>query len=615
MPHTSPAQPLPLSPPLRAVVDALKGAERLDVETLAGALAQAPVTVDDVSPWVGWSTDRYVRSLIYRDPRFEVRLLCWRPGQSSALHGHGVSACAFRVVQGDAVEVRVSGATQRLVPGDIGTAVSTDTHQLGAAPSSQTGLLSLHVYAPPLPVDEPTTSEGGRVVILGGGFTGVATAIQLLRTGRPDLRITIVERGDTLGLGVAFDSPDDNHTLNVPLSAMTVDPATPRAFYEFVRARRPEARPWELVSRNLFGQFVHAALAEEVRRAPGRVRVLRDTAIDVVGGDTPEVVLASGARLSASAVVLATGHLSTAPRGAVEGDPRVITNPWVKGTLRSIPTTDRVLLVGTALTAVDVLRTLRSNGHQGEVVAVSRRGLWPARHLEEVLWTGSLAYVDPEQAPRTAHGLVDWVRAEVARHQQSGVPWQAVIDAVRTHTTQLWTRLPHAERLIFWTEVRPLWEMVRHRAHRDHIAELKAWEAEGGLRRESAELRHVRAEGYTRVATLRRADGEELQLTVDRVIHCAGQLSDITKTEDVLWRSLLARELVAPDEARTGLRTDDHGHALDTHDRPTGLFAVGSWCRPNRWESTAAPDLAIRVAAMVPAVIATLPATKAVNVD
>ena len=611
--NAAPRTALPAS--LRTVVDDLLAAERLDVDALAEALEKGAVTAEDVAPWVGWETDRYVRALIYKDPRFEVRLLCWRPGQSSALHGHGVSACAFRVLQGDAIEVRVSGATKRLGPGDIGTAVSTDTHQLGSAPTSATGLLSLHVYAPPLPVDAPTTSEGGRVVILGGGFAGVAAAVQLLRTGRKDLRITIVERGDTLGLGVAYSTPFDDHTLNVPASGMAIDPATPRAFYDYVRARRPEARPWELVSRKLFGQFVHATLAEVVRSAPGRVRVLRDAAVDVVTGPTSEVVLASGQRLTASAVVLATGHLSTKPPGLAYADPRVITDPWVAGTLDRIPTTDRVLIVGTALTAVDVLRTLRAQRHAGPIVAVSRRGQWPARHLAEVVWTGSLAFVDPEAAPRTAHGLVEWTRAEVARHKAIGVPWQPVIDAIRAHTTRLWERLPHDERLVFLNEVRPQWEMVRHRAHRDHIADLKAWEAEGGLRRESAELRGLAAAGEARVATLRRTNGDELTLAFDRVVHCAGQLSEVTRTDDPLWRSLLARGLVTPDDARTGVQCDDQGRALNTQGQPTGLFVLGAWCRPNRWESVAAPDLAIRTAAMVPTVIATLPLRAETSVD
>lgn len=453
----------------------------------------------------------------------------------------------------------------------------------------------------------PLPDGDARVVILGGGFSGVATAVQLLRTGRSDLRITIVERGGTLGLGVAYATPFDDHTLNVPATGMALDPSTPRAFYDFVRARRPEARPWELVSRKLFGQFVQATIAEVVRSAPGRVRVLRDHAVDVLPGATPEVVLASGERLSASAVVLATGHLSTRPPGLADADPRVITDPWVAGTLDRIPTTERVLVVGTGLTAVDVLRTLRAQRHAGPIVAVSRRGQWPARHLEEVVWTGSLAFVDPEQAPRTAHGLVAWARAEITRHKAIGVPWQAVIDVIRSHATRLWERLPHAERLIFLAEVRPQWEMVRHRAHRDHIAELKAWEAEGGLRRESAELRGLSVHGDERVATLRRADGEVLTLTFDRVVHCAGQLSDVTRTDDPLWRNLLSRGLVAPDDERTGVCCDEQGRALDTHHQPTGLFVLGSWCRPNRWESTAAPDLAIRAAALVPAIVATLP--------
>ena len=45
-------------------------------------------------------------------------------------------------------------------------------------------LLSLHAYSPPLPVDAPSPRTGRSVVIVGGGLSGVAVAMHLLRRRR-----------------------------------------------------------------------------------------------------------------------------------------------------------------------------------------------------------------------------------------------------------------------------------------------------------------------------------------------------------------------------------------------------------------------------------------------
>jgi len=42
----------------------------------------------------------YTRNCIYKTPQFELLLLCWQPGQASAVHGHEGQLCWMRVVAG-----------------------------------------------------------------------------------------------------------------------------------------------------------------------------------------------------------------------------------------------------------------------------------------------------------------------------------------------------------------------------------------------------------------------------------------------------------------------------------------------------------------------------------
>lgn len=59
----------------------------------------APSRSTIVAPFIRFDASNYVRSLVAKSERWELRLLCWRPGQGTSIHGHGGSACAFRILR------------------------------------------------------------------------------------------------------------------------------------------------------------------------------------------------------------------------------------------------------------------------------------------------------------------------------------------------------------------------------------------------------------------------------------------------------------------------------------------------------------------------------------
>lgn len=225
--------------------------------TLIADVLSAPLTLDDVVPWIRFEGDRYVRVSVLAHERFEIRLLCWAPGQSSALHAHGDAWCGFRVLTGVATEGRLGAPDRELRPGAVNLIRGTEVHQV--ANRGPTALVTLHVYAPPLPVDAPSGPNGRRIVVVGGGFCGSALAVHLLGTGRPDLRITLVDRGPGVG------------------------------------------------------DFLLDALADAIRTQPGRLRIVRDAAVAVRGApeDRRRVVLGDGTELPADEIVLALGDAPT----------------------------------------------------------------------------------------------------------------------------------------------------------------------------------------------------------------------------------------------------------------------------------------------------------------
>ena len=97
-----------------------------------------------------------------------------------------------------------------------------------------------------MPHDAPSSSPP-RIVIIGGGFSGAAVALNLLRKLPPGTAgITLVEPRNLLGGGVAYSSTDPAHRLNVPASRMLLLCEEPGAFEAWFKssgalAEDPEA--------------------------------------------------------------------------------------------------------------------------------------------------------------------------------------------------------------------------------------------------------------------------------------------------------------------------------------------------------------------------------------
>lgn len=63
-------------------------------------LAENPVDVDSIAPFLFWSEKFYTRNLIYKNEQFELMALCWEKGQVSRIHNHAEQQCWMSVPVG-----------------------------------------------------------------------------------------------------------------------------------------------------------------------------------------------------------------------------------------------------------------------------------------------------------------------------------------------------------------------------------------------------------------------------------------------------------------------------------------------------------------------------------
>lgn len=439
------------------------------------------------------------------------------------------------------------------------------------------------------------------VAVVGGGFSGLMTLVHLCRL-LPGGRFALIERRPRPAPGVAYGACDDAHLLNVPAGRMGAFAEEPGGFHAWLSRTLPGAHgPDDFVPRALFGRYLRELAGAELAAARGRVSMVRDAVVHLERVPFGvELVLASGRSMVARAAVLAPGlPPARTPWAKVDhGAPReaLCVDPWEPGSLAVTPRDAEVLVLGSGLTAIDIVQGLRRAGHRGPIHLVSRNGRLPLPH--------AVPGEAPMQLPaeRFAGGparALAALRAAARERAAAGLGWQGTVDSIRPHVSSIWRSWTPAQRRRFLRVARPLWEIHRHRAPRAVLADIESQLAAGSVTLERGDLADLRpAAGGGADAVIRRRDGSARSYRVARVFNCIGPGMSVRDTIDPMLGSLLRGGLASPDELGLGLRTDGDGHLVGADGTVDArLLLVGALRRGDLWETTAVPELRVQAAA------------------
>ncbi|CAN7723954.1 FAD/NAD(P)-binding protein [Caballeronia sp. LjRoot29] len=440
------------------------------------------------------------------------------------------------------------------------------------------------------------------IVVIGGGFTGIAFIIHAIRAcpADVDLDFTIVEPSAELGRGIAYGTSEPLHRINVPTDRMSLfagDSTHATRWlqaHDAIDAGSSDGQGSYYVSRARYGEYVAATLADVVAEAASHVRVThrRATATGVRKSESGyTVTLDDGSRLDAHRVALCFGHTPSKPPGVIDEqashDPRLVSNPWAPDALRAIPQDASVLLVGTGLTMADVAVTLIERGHSGRINAISRRGLRAQPHG---LFSDAADFLDNAAPPASARELVRKLRQRIAR-DEARIGWQPAADALRFDLPRIWNALPAREQRRVVKRLLAFWDVHRFRiAPQIHTAIERAIER-GQMSVITAGIVGISRTAERFSAKLRYPGGTHQEHSFDAVVFCTGPARDIDRNP--LVKSLLENGLARLDAVRIGLDTDLRSQLRNAEgDVSPGLLAFGPMTRGSFGEMTGAPDIA-----------------------
>lgn len=385
------------------------------------------------------------------------------------------------------------------------------------------------------------------VAIIGGGFSGLMVLTHLVREASQPLQIDWYEPSGDWGRGTAYGKSELLHLLNVRANRMGAFAGQPEGFWEWLKIQPGNIyRADDFVPRPVYGEYLQSILQETLALAQQK---------DIAVTQHARAIMRYAEVQKSNALVLACG--TPPPRSfKVKGDAaRYLADPWRKE-WPEVCNAKCIGIIGTGLTAVDVILSLQKRGFQGRITAMSRHGWWPLEHRI----TGALPAIDwLEVVPKTALGLLTTIRREVKKQGA----WHEVIDSLRPVTQALWQRLPVEEKRKALRRLFTLWNIHRHRMAPEIGEQLRALQASGKLHTVAGEIRSLDTDDF------------------DLLINCTGPDFTLARTQHPLLRDLLDHGLITPDAVGLGMLPD-----LAKRIYPMGALTIGTY-----FESFAIPEL------------------------
>lgn len=422
------------------------------------------------------------------------------------------------------------------------------------------------------------------IAIIGGGVSGALTAYHLVR-GHVGAKVVLIDPQSSPGRGLAYSTPSYRHLLNVPAGKISALPDQPNHFLEWIHKHYDASMTGaDFAPRAVFGMYIQSLLSS----IPG-VEHRQTTVVDAdVVGHQVRLEFEDGTMLLADAVVLATGNFDPAPlRSVSEGVVQTgayCHSAWKDSTYAGLPQDAPVALIGSGLTAVDVLIRLREAGHRGQVIVISRHGVFPNRHATyEPLDTALITGKPPQKARELLHAVHSAIRL--------GMDWRAVIDNLRERTNELWLALPLAEQRRFRRHLQRRWDVVRHRMAPPVADVVESELNTGTLVIMRGSLHDVLLSPLG--ARVRFQEGDFIrELDAARVINCTGPEMNYRRVDSTLLKRLFEKGLIVSGPHGSGLWTSECGALRDL----TGafsdlLFHVGPGRQGTVLESIAVPEL------------------------
>jgi len=443
-----------------------------------------------------------------------------------------------------------------------------------------------------------------KILIIGAGFSGVMTAVHLLRSSPSEkIEILLLNRSGRMARGLAYGTQSSDHTLNVPCGNMSAFPDDPSNFLKFAQSIDPAVSAGSFISRKIYGDYLENLLTTSEKSSVKNLKLNRVIGeakrleFDVDGG---YVWLSDDRCYKWNKLVLAFGHFPSSNPDVLDrtfyNSSRYIRDPWNMEDFSKIPATSPVLLLGTGLTAVDASISLLRRNSNRSITAVSRRGLLPQPHRHTTHKPAtSYALEKLLGHENTVSSQLKFFLKEINALKNSGGDWRDAFAALRPHTTAIWEKMGEKQRRQFIRHLQPYWDSHRHRVAAIIHDRFEVAKTNGIVKTFAGRIKSFEEmQNHVKVHIQPRGSLEMLNIQAEYVINCTGPASNLERVDNELVRQLISENRITPDKLGLGLHLAPNGAVIGGGGKiSSSLYYVGPLLKADKWEATAVPELRI----------------------
>lgn len=375
-----------------------------------------------------------------------------------------------------------------------------------------------------------------KIIIIGGGCSGVLTAIQLLLQTKKPIHIEIYDKNSNLGHGVAYATKYSEHLLNVISQNMSAVAEDKNHFLAWLQANNLDANPLGFMPRKIYAQYLQASLQQAITNASQYGATLKFI--------NTEITDLSSQQLADHHIVLAVGIF-------------IQPDPWQLD-LATIKRDASIAIVGSGLSMVDIILSLKVHDHTGPITVFAKNGSLPLAHdLASFNKKLNINWSTNTSVLNTLREFRHYLRT----YTQQGYSWHSVIDSLRPYTQQIWQSWDETNKRRFLRHLRSKWNLHRHRIAPQISQQLQDLKKIGFFQLEHSKV------NLTAINTSGFSD----------VINCSGLVADYTQANSALLRNLFSRGIIKPGILGMGFETNLHLIGFPRHGK--------------LWESVAVPEL------------------------
>ena len=407
------------------------------------------------------------------------------------------------------------------------------------------------------------------LVIVGSGFASFCLAAHLLRD-QPERASDIIIIGpEPFGYGAAYGCSHPDFRLNVRAQIMRIFPDRPTDFRKWA-----ETEIDDIAAHNPQGAFYRrkdfARYLSVLRHQLSGFDKLNLVSDEVISADKTDnlwqLVLATGQKLTAKALVLATGNSPPRWPCRLPSDlpaDRLVENPWSGQWLAKIAKTDKVAFIGGGLTAMDGIYSLARQGHIGQIEVILPHGILPPKQTD---WQTEPPVIWPDNIT-TASQFFRFMKQSLGARDWTQTVWQSRFEALRIHINSVWQQLEDTEQNRLMRHVGHWWQLARFRSAPQNFDAAEILRATGRLSLVKGCVRQIIKQDSQLCLILQ--DGQKY--LADRVVNCTGP------APDRLVQQMLADGLAAPDRTGKSLRVAACLGVMDSaNDQQNNLWAIGA---------------------------------------